>query len=294
MSRELVYHILGRPSSNSPQDASLESLELNNLLTWSTTDPRLPQAHHLRDVSAFVRDFDSRGTNFRMIPETRFMTELLDPLVGYFTALRSLRITTHGEFENSGRNVEQTPHQALYASWARFLASVRDTLEHFSFEQGIDHRDKYESEQPRLCTTGRHLQPRTVDRPMDVLFLEWLLPVLLEGPWPCMRHMEIRGVGRCSKSIGYRQLPLPDPLLSPEPLGRDVEYRICGDTPDSRGMYRVAQTRIAFTAAAKEKLRKILGDRVTLVIDESQSTDYECPKWDAHGIPSLPELPYEE
>lgn len=31
---------------------------------------------------------------------------------------------------------------------------------------------------------------------MDQLFIQWLLPTLLDARWPHMKRMEIKGVGR--------------------------------------------------------------------------------------------------
>lgn len=287
MSRELVYSILGQPSSTFPRDERLESLELDNLHTWSPTNPPLPQKSHLREVSAFIRDCELDGlmVTTQQWEQSRLMIGLLDPLVGRYGALKSLRIATWGTFIGRG---EPAPHLPLYVAWAGFLRSVRSTLEEFSFEQGVDRQYfKGWANNPPPCRV--ETRPTNVDRPMDVLFLEWILPALLESPWPRMKHMEIHGVGRWSV-LKCMTLPITEPL----PPDREVEYEVRERMGSHENIYYVVRTRIAFTAAAKEKLREVLGDNTTLIIQEDQLRDYEDLEWDNHGVPSIPELPYEE
>jgi hypothetical protein len=107
------------------------------------------------------------------IPSTRVMVGALDPLLGCCSNLTSLRITTVGEYEPRFPGELEND---LYRSWARFLNSARSTLNSFYFEQGYN-RCNYGCTKGYCCP-----RPTTNERMMDRLFVQWILPVLLEAP----------------------------------------------------------------------------------------------------------------
>jgi hypothetical protein len=99
-----------------------------------------------------------------------------------------------------------------------------------------------------------------------------------------MRHMEIRGVGRYLKTL-RRHLPFTEPKVA----DWDVEYNVQDCSPSRDGRYAITRTRIAFSAAAKERLREHLGDKTTLITEEDQSRDFEELHEENNGVPYLDE-----
>ena len=73
-----------------------------------------------------------------------------------------------------------------YREWASFIDSVRGTLESLTIEQGTE-----PDENIHFCR-GR---PWQTGFPMDDRLLQYILPVLTRGPWPCLRKVEILGIG---------------------------------------------------------------------------------------------------
>ena len=73
--------------------------------------------------------------------------------------------------------------------WASFIESVSGTLEEFMFDQGPRDEAQYR--------VGRPVNPV---RLMDRIFGGIIFPVLLAGPWPHLKRMELRGV---RSWIGY-------------------------------------------------------------------------------------------
>jgi hypothetical protein len=146
----------------------MNSIEINNLMQWSDSEPQLPQHTHLRDLSAYVH-----GVDPVKVLNTRLMVGALDPLIGCCSMLTSLCITTVGEYEPY---IPEARKDLLYQSWARLLSSVRSTLRRFYFEQGFNRND-YDGTKG-YCRP----RPRTDERSMDKLFVQWILPVLLEAP----------------------------------------------------------------------------------------------------------------
>lgn len=111
------------------------------------------------------------------------MRGLLKPLTGRCTGLKSLTLRKVGD-----RNFEEFDmlrainELALMHEWSSFIKSVSGTLEEFKFEQG-----------PRQGGQLGAIRVHPV-RTMDQLFGNTIFPVLLVGPWPCLKVMEIRGV----------------------------------------------------------------------------------------------------
>lgn len=112
------------------------------------------------------------------------MRGLLKHLTGRCTGLKSLSLRKVGD-----RNVEECDllrgmnECFLLAEWSAFIQSVSGTLEEFRFEQG--------PRQERQFDTSIRVHPV---RMMDRLFGSTVFPVLLAGPWPRLKMMEVRGV----------------------------------------------------------------------------------------------------
>lgn len=124
------------------------------------------------------------------------MRGLLKPLTGRCTGLKSLTVRKVGD-----RNIDECDmlrgmnECALMHEWSAFIKSVSRNLEEFKFEQG-----------PRQESQPRMIRVHPV-RVMDKLFGLILFPVLLAGPWPCLKSMEVRGV-RSWMGHGMRLRPV--------------------------------------------------------------------------------------
>ncbi|KAF2495380.1 hypothetical protein BU16DRAFT_582083 [Lophium mytilinum] len=269
MTLEFVGCILGDASYPNSSAHRLQTLELDNLMQWADTEPPLPKLSHLR---ALAKYFEQHESTLSVVVNTRVMVGALDPIVGCCSSLTSLRIGTVGEYEEYSENPRDN---RLYSCWARFLASVRPTLQYFFFEQGPN---RNELAGTRAYCRGR---PSSEHRPMDRLFRNWILPVLLEAPWLLMRRMEIRGVGRNTKRF-YRDRPPTEEELAEPDTEYDVAYR-----PHDSLNFEIVRARIAFPSAAKEKLRLLVGNNAELIIKEEASQDYDRLRSDDTGIPPV-------
>ncbi|KAF2824053.1 hypothetical protein CC86DRAFT_63425 [Ophiobolus disseminans] len=255
MSREFVARIL------EPTHQRLQHIEINNLMQWSDADPPLPPFDSLQDLETHL----TKVALVQVLPRTRLMAGALDPLIDCCSNLTSLRITTIGQYEGFTAH-QNSRDDRMYESWARLLNSVRSHLRKFSFEQGVD-RLKFERQaQQTTSRTSRSFINKM--RPMDQLFVDWLLPVLLEAKWPEMRRMEIRGVGRCTKTYYHMWRPPVAQDMSEEDAIYDLSRRF------GVGDWEVKVTRIAFTSRAKEKLKSLIGE-ASLILDEESEHDYE-------------------
>ena len=115
------------------------------------------------------------------------MLGTLDPFTRKCLALTSLTIATVGNAETS--QFTSARDKLRYTEWARFISSVRQTFCFFSFKQGYS-RNYYHA--PRGCRAPRrHLGLG----PIDAFFNQWLLPIVLESPWPHIKRMKFRSVG---------------------------------------------------------------------------------------------------
>jgi hypothetical protein len=261
MTRAFLSRILAPPFDR------FTSIETNNLMQWSEFEQALLEETHLREVSAYVHRINPPKTS-----DTRLMVGALDRLIGYCSNLTNLHVTTIGEWEPY---VPEDHEHNLYQSWARLLNSVRNTLCSFYFEQGYNRRN-YNSEKG-YCRP----RPTINERKMDRLFVQWLLPVLLEAPWPQMSRMELRGIGRLQQKLRLLSKP-PSPVH-----GRDNIYEIIKH--EERYGYKVKWTHIAFPSRAKDELQRLMGN-ATLIIEEEQSQDYEDISYGDFGIPEYDDL----
>ena len=201
------------------------------------------------------------------------MTGHLDPVIGRLTSLRSLRIGTIGSEDDAHGNL-------LYASWARLLDSVRQTLQVFYFDQGFSRND--ETNRTGTCRGQRPGGLRLMDR----LFVKHILPVLIKASWPCMRRMHIHGVGRITRRYESPTKPTKEELAEPGTLW-NVEESRSGENVQ----YIIEKTTVAISAQAREHLKELLergGDAETeLVIEEEQGRDWEYLHYSETGVPQL-------
>jgi hypothetical protein len=167
----------------------LEKLELNNLLQFSEIEPPVPKFTTADDFHAYWKVY---GEGHKAIPRTRLMAGVTDTLLGRCPVLTSLCITTFGEGHYLLR--DSVWQDDRYSSWATFLHSVRGQLCYLSFKQGVNR----ESDSFRLLPhqTGR---PSSIYRNIGERFRQWILPVLIEAPWPRIKRMEFKGVGSSMK-----------------------------------------------------------------------------------------------
>lgn len=121
------------------------------------------------------------------------MQNLLGALAGKCTSLKSLRLRKAGARDQFDFPPGCTSKENdIYAEWAVFLASVRGTLESFTFEQG-----------ERLLPRADWVQPPV--RPMDQLFGDCIFPMLDGagvGRWPRMKKVVVRGVQQWEEDDG--------------------------------------------------------------------------------------------
>ncbi|KAF1945246.1 hypothetical protein EJ02DRAFT_320941, partial [Clathrospora elynae] len=144
-----------------------------------------PAFENLQDLSVYL---NANRSKTQILPNRQTMVGALDTLVGRSSTMTSLHITTAG---SATVFLPHSQDDRLYASWARFLASVRNSLCDLFFEQG---EGRYPNP-PLYSSFDSHNQTKLEVRPMDRHFIQWILPVLLDAPWPRMKRMEIRGVG---------------------------------------------------------------------------------------------------
>jgi len=263
MTYKFVIAIIGNASAPGPR---LERLELSDLKLWAELEPAPkhsskssnfgresrvldsvevemvpPAPGNLQELSRY---HDANRTRLQMRSNEQVMAETLNTIATYVSALTSLRITMTGP--NSYMRPD-TWHEVLYGSWARFLNSVRSTLCHLFFEQCEGRRTSSAPQRASDLWRTKRL------RPMEWLFAQHILPVLLDRPWPHMSRMEIRGAGLSERT---------PPIYSSHDGG----------------------TRDGFSSAAEEQLRELLGCGVELIIQESTQKVEDVDSMDT-GIP---------
>lgn len=116
---------------------------------------------------------------------------LLEPLTGRCLALRTSILRRVGDTrDNSDRDSFfdrfAAAEEASYVEWASFIRSIRGTVEKFAFEQA-----KWVF--PHLSHHKNRSRPGF--RVMDGRFQRFLLPVIISGNWPCVKMLELQGVG---------------------------------------------------------------------------------------------------
>ncbi|KAH6876080.1 hypothetical protein BKA58DRAFT_400200 [Alternaria rosae] len=162
----------------------LERLELDNLLQCEEHEFPFPKFNDAQTLETY---FENHGPDHCTISETQRMAGALEPFIGMFATLTSLCIATVGEAQLDCPYEERDEQR--FIEWARMISSVRNNLRSLSFKQG---RNRNVDECPRGFRLGKIYEEY---RPMDQLFRRTIMPVLLAGPWPRIKRMEIRGLG---------------------------------------------------------------------------------------------------
>jgi hypothetical protein len=209
MRRELFACIL-RPQSQG--ESILKHIEPNDLRQWSETTLPLPTSVHMRELQAYFVDHE-RDSIHVLVDGSRQMTDALDLFVGHCPHLTLLRIAILGpcvEPELESRE------QRLYQSCACFIASVRKTLHDLDFEQGYSHDEETSWENP--YDQGEPIFPR----PMDRIFVQQILPLITDGPWPFLEHIKIRSVRDTNREMSRDLLPTEFELKSDDVAYTDV------------------------------------------------------------------------
>ena len=267
MTRDLVECIL---ASSSEQ---IEHLELNNLLQWSEIVPPLPKFANFQDIYQYWKEH--RGDH-EALQDTRIMAGALDFYLGRCHLLTSLCIATVGNGDHWRRVSDWDDRR--YRSWADFLDLVRNNVCYLSFKQGVN-RNEYAA--LRGSRPGRS---RCTYRDMDHRFRQWIMPVLLNAPWPKVKRMEIKGVGRSWETRYSQKLPTEAELAEP-----GVKYQVEKSRNFSRSSeYEIEINRPAFPYAVRDELRGLLPEGAELVVQEEQERDYEYLSDDDNGIIELP------
>jgi hypothetical protein len=138
---------------------------ISNLLTWSPITKPPSHIKHISQIEKWVSEnptenSDPRGRHFRPL------VGALDPLINH-CSLTTLRISTLGK-DAAGSSSIDSRHHRLYEAWASCLHSMRETLQIFSFDQDVNSSFS-------TCATRRYSKEY---RDVDVLFSQWILPVL--------------------------------------------------------------------------------------------------------------------
>jgi hypothetical protein len=169
------------------------------------TTPR-PALSDLREYLAYYKKHWPDGTS--LIRDSRKMIDALDPLISHCPRLNSLRIVILGPCEEL-RPVSR--EEGLYRLCARFINAERGTLRTLDFEQG------YSCDEQAAWDSPYNYRGKIFPRPMDRMFAEHVLPILMDAPWPCVENIGLRDVGKL-----FRQLTrtYPPPAKSFD----DVEY----------------------------------------------------------------------
>lgn len=181
-----------RDADADDEDSDVPKQRVRRRLRQINTQPARPNPSHCQTRQPWnnLAPFRNKGVYFNAPGP---MQNLLGALAGKCTSIRSLHLRKAGardqfDFPPACSSKETD----IYAEWAVFLASVRATLETFTFEQG-----------ERLLPRVDRAQPPV--RPMDRLFGESIFPVLKEagaGLWPRVGKVVVRGVQQWEEDDG--------------------------------------------------------------------------------------------
>lgn len=254
MTLEFVHCILGGPERASSVGPRIEHLHLNSIIEWSGTDVPLPKFDHLGELSEY---YDShRDNDFVVEPNRGMLAGVVDPLIGHCTALTSLHITTSAETTDA--SLTETYEDGLFKSWANLIRSTRNGLTKLVFEHiRVARHDFWDWP----CSKGTILHPH-FGRQIDKMFFFHILPVLVEGPWPRMKHMEFRGVGLRKAGNYTRRPPSEEALTVPY-----IDYTVT-DRDSRRAPYKVCQIVNAFPTDAREQVARLMDEAAELVVCE--------------------------
>jgi hypothetical protein len=179
------------------------------------------------------------------------MIGALNPLINQHN-LTTLRIGTLGNSYGIGSSPIDSRYHRLYESWARCLASMRGTLEVFVFDQDVH---------PYRSSCGTNRIHRSAHRDVDLLFSEWILPVLLGAKWARMKRVELKGIG--------------------EIILDDLVENIMGKTGDQEDV-ELFEERQVFG-----RLRDVCPDGVEINIEPKAGRMYEELECEDYGLPSM-------
>ena len=139
------------------------------------------------------------------------MSGHLAPLFGRFTRLKHLCIRTIGQgasadprWKGADQSWSEAREKARYIEIASFIKSLSSTLVTLVFVQGIEAE---ETSPIPGCRPDSRPENRS-GRPMDTYFLSYILPALIEGGWPQLQTVSIRGFG------GQARKGMPTPETS--------------------------------------------------------------------------------
>ena len=170
--------------------SKLVSLELHNVQCYGkipigTTMPSTPNLSiSKQSVDTIMPRYIEWTSRDSGIVWPGLMGGLLSPLYGRCTGLKSLTLRKVGDRNTRESDLVRWMNEChLLWDWADFIESVSGTLEEFMFDHGP--RDKKQSR------VGNPVNPA---RLMDRLFGATIFPVLMAGPWPHLKRMELRGV----------------------------------------------------------------------------------------------------
>jgi hypothetical protein len=141
---------------------------------------------------------------------------------------------------------------------------MRDQLHHLSFKQGLNrnlHVIPY-----RAWAAVTHFDFREP----YCNFRQWIMPVLIAAPWPQMKQLEIKGVGR-SESVGYAaQVP-----TEAEMAEGGARFRV-EDFGEQIGTsrYWIHVSKPAFPHAVREEFRGLLPAEAEFMGKKEQEKDY--------------------
>jgi hypothetical protein len=139
----------------------------------------------------------------------------LNPLIGHFLNLKHLCIRTVGQDDSTDQSWSDSREKERYTEISNFLRSVRSTLTTLVFEQG----NQPEVHLVRSCRGDPRRLAVQKGRPMDTYFLSYVLHTLIQGPWPELKMLSIRGVGAQPRewnsysNVGFRNWVPIDPSI---------------------------------------------------------------------------------
>lgn len=116
---------------------------------------------------------------------------LLTRLTGHCTALQTLILRRIGQAEDL-YDWHDAAEEASYLEWARFIHSVKGTVQKFTFEQA----EKRKQRGPSIDPIG------PFDRIMDQRFHDFILPIILSGNWTRLTTIEVRGIRSSNEDDG--------------------------------------------------------------------------------------------
>lgn len=133
----------------------------------------------------------------------------LHSLICFCGNLRVLHTGSVGQDDFPGWKFSAKRERERYQELARFIESVRSTLEVIILDFGTEPDEPYigDCRSPIGCI-------RHVGRPMDGRFIDLILPILCRGPWHRLRVMKIVDIGgRPTQTALHRWYTPEDPAV---------------------------------------------------------------------------------